>query len=446
MSRGCRRVPILMLAFVCLTGIGIWISFKNSPFITSSTTTSATSTKTLTRNQPWQHYQANRTLALIHIGKGGGLTLRAMTSLNCRLPRNEATPGRVWKCLQETFGTQQQDDNLQDPLDPLVFQTIYYAHMNSFLRQEMINATSWLLALRNPLDRVISAFEYSHPANCRDTELLPNATKGCNNHFILTGAESNHFLDSTTRNWNRKQWKALPQIRHLFVDCFPLADMEVFVQAALKRQPATTSNHGGDNQQQGDDCAQLARSYLLGHGPIFPIPHFAYNYQHYQTKALNNLEYGQKEWFAVRTEHLWQDFSKLNYYLGGGTTPTVLQQPIKLTHGSERYYNMSSASPILSTQTYQQLCCLLHQELSIYMEILFQSWNLDVSEKLDTIHSLAQKCAMSELVRAAASVTDTTPSATVQQGNSSDHYQQLWNALEVWKIQQCQKLWGIPHH
>jgi len=53
---------------------------------------------------------------------------------------------------------------------------------------------------------------------------------------------------------------------------------------------------------------------------------------------------------------------------------------------------------------------------------------------------------MSELVRAAASVTDTTPSATVQQGNSSDHYQQLWNALEVWKIQQCQKLWGIPHH
>ncbi|CAB9529922.1 expressed unknown protein [Seminavis robusta] len=297
-----------------------------------------------------------------------------MTSLKCRLPRNQVTKETIHNCLMETFGT-------ADPaMQPLALQTVYYAHMNSIPPKEMEPATSWLLALRNPVDRVISAYQYSHPANCRDQELLPNSTKACTNHFLLKAT-------ATTRKKGRNQLRnERRQLAKFFVNCFPQSDMELFVQSAL----SFSKDHNDD------DCARLARDYIIGEGFLFPIPHLRYNYHHYQSKVFD--VYKGKEWFGIRTEHLATDFTQLNLQLGGkkvGATTDQLQgepqgKQLKLTHGSEQFRSSSK----LSVQSYHRLCCLLEDELSIYRDLIHRVWNLDHTEKDATIHALAEKCGM----------------------------------------------------
>lgn len=241
--------------------------------------------------------------------------------------------------------------------------------------KEMKTATSWLLALRNPVDRAISAYQYSHPANCQDTQQLwPNSTKGCINYFLLQKDKG-----------PRTQLQNEQQLINLFVTCFPKSDMELFVQAA------TTSSDYAD-QENGSNCARLARDYISGRGQIFPIPHLRFNFQHYQTNVLdvynNNTD---KEWFGIRTEHLAEDYDSLNQQLGGKATLSGehQQQPVvKLTHGSEHFRSASK----LSKESYEKLCCLLQGELSIYRELVQRVWNFDTTEKVDTIYSLAQKC------------------------------------------------------
>jgi hypothetical protein len=341
----------------------------------------------------WHGFRPNRTIALVHIGKAGGLTLRAKTSLKCRLPRNQATEEYVRQCLIEAFGTTDTQEN------PLALQTIYYAHMNSMPQTEMADATSWLLALRNPVDRVISAYKYSHPAACQGVELLLNSTKGCTNYFLL---------QPTTQKKGRQSLRYEQQLTKLFVTCFPQPDMEPFVQSALSAK-----------DDEHNDCAGLARDYIVGKGHLFPVPHLSYNYRHYQSKVLDMYSEGGKEWFGIRTEHLAEDFDNLNRQLGGKVTEdTSKRQPaIKLTHGSEKFRGTSK----LSAESYQSLCCLLQDEVSIYRDMVRRIWNLDDMEKFETIHSLAQKCGM-----LGTTVVDITSVATNASSTNWEILEGLW--------------------
>ena len=326
----------------------------------------------------WQQFQVNRSLALIHIGKAGGLTLRAMTSLKCRLPRDQVTDESTQNCLVDSFGSADESAN------PLALQTKYYVHMNSIPHKELEQSTSWLLSLRNPVERVVSAYRYSHPANCQDEVLQANSTKGCTNRYILRQSS----LSTQTKRRNQKKMEH--QLSKLFVECFPEASVERFAQIAAASQPRNNM----EASTSGGECSQLARAYIAGKGPLFPIPHLQYNYQHYWKKALEPHDTPYKEWFGVRTEHLWEDFQALNTQLGAAssseTAHTSLLRPIKLTHGSENFHTDS-----LSPTSYQQLCCLLRGEIFVYLEIIRRLWNLSDAEKYQTFQDLALKCGVS---------------------------------------------------
>ena len=309
----------------------------------------------------WKQFQENRSIALMHVGKGGGLSLRAMTSLKCRLPRNQVTIQSIQTCIVDSFGS---SSTTNPKSNPLALQTIFYAHMRSIPADEMNAATSWLIALRNPIDRLISAYQYSHPANCQDATLLPNSTKGCINHFILNKQQPT-------------QPKNEQQLTQVFVHCFPNADMETFALAAI---------------QSNDDCSRLARAYVQGNGPIFPIPHLQYNYQHYASKVLDvyDADY-KKEFFGIRTEHLSEDFQNLNEMLGGPKANSISQgESVKLTHGSESFQKETQIS--LTPVTYTMLCCVMQQELAIYRDWMYRLWNLDKETKYSNIHWLSLKC------------------------------------------------------
>jgi len=368
----------------------------------------ATVNKASTRQQD---FQSNRSLALIHIGKAGGLTLRAMTSLNCRLPRDQITESSIQECLIDTFGS-------TDPsFRPLALQTIYYAHMNAIPHKELSEATSLLISLRNPVDRLVSAYRYSHPANCQDNELLPNSTKGCTNRHIL------RRVSEQTRTSNKNQQKMEQQLTKIFVECFPGGDVE---ELALSVEPSRFSQPMTKEQE---DCSRLARAYIIGKGPVFPIPHFRYNYQHYWNKALQPYVQGNKEWFGIRTEHLWHDFRALNHRIGGrddGIISATENSPVKLTHGSEKFQ-----SSTLSPTGYQNLCCLLKNEITIYTTLIQKMWNFNNQEKLQAIQDIATKCGMLTLITASAIVT------SVGFAEETVDWENVKNQWEQWHHETC---------
>jgi hypothetical protein len=406
------------LRFVTLLLIALLVGIKISTSWNHPITPAITSTVLVQQNDiapSWHGFQSNRTLALIHVGKSAGLSLRALTSLKCRLPRKQVTPESIEKCLLETFG------NTDPQTNPLVLQTIFYAHMKSIPPVEMNQATSWLIALRNPLERVFSAFQYSHPATCQDVELQPNSTKGCTNRFILEKRARTTIDNNTKKKISKSQARLEQQLHELFQVCFPSADVEVFVQSAAAAAAQYGARTRTSNADENVDCSHLARLYITGKAPVFPIPHLFYNYHHYVSRVLEAYDPSmRRELFGIRTEHLWEDFTALNAMIGGRNSVADNShsdtRPVKLTHGSEKYRSSSSSS--LSSSAYERLCCLLKDELFRYRDLVRRLWNLDESTKYATIQELAQKCGMLENVS----------SGSIQGAD----WVSLWSTWETW--------------
>jgi Sulfotransferase family len=101
----------------------------------------------------------NRTIALIHVGKAGGVSLRRMTVIFCKLffirkkkiNAPEVIARKTRRCIDHKF---------PDPKAVLAHQTKHYFHIESYDELELATATSFLVTLRNPVDRIISTYRY----------------------------------------------------------------------------------------------------------------------------------------------------------------------------------------------------------------------------------------------------------------------------------------------
>jgi Sulfotransferase family len=101
----------------------------------------------------------NRTIALIHVGKAGGVSLRRMTIIYCKLffiQKLNYTREKVARKTQRCI-----DDKFPDPKAVLAHQTKNYFHIESYDDTELATSTSFLVTLRNPVDRIISTYRYA---------------------------------------------------------------------------------------------------------------------------------------------------------------------------------------------------------------------------------------------------------------------------------------------
>ena len=89
--------------------------------------------------RPTLHPIQNRTIMFIHVGKAGGSTLL------------ESFRERHW-----------QDGNVLQRTDVL----LPICHMHACKPTIMDRATTWLFVVRNPVERMASAYKFSHPENC----------------------------------------------------------------------------------------------------------------------------------------------------------------------------------------------------------------------------------------------------------------------------------------
>jgi len=363
-------------------------------------------------------FKPNRSIALIHIGKSGGLTLRSMTGLKC---------GGIEKCLLKNFGS------TNPRAFPLALQTVAYVHMSSLPVVQLQAATSWLIVLRNPIDRVISAYQYSHPGNCKNRvgqERRRDSTKrACTNYRLLQmylGQQNGTAVATPTTKRQQQespeQLQDQQQIYRIFHECFPNPDMELFVTSALQKNNRFTSK----------SCSDLARSALLGLEPMHPISHLVYNYHYYQFNVLQSYTSPPREWLGIRTEHLAHDFASLNRYLGGSDDHGDSSKMKNVTHGSEEYRTASSYQ--LSPKSYHGLCCMLVDEVTIYLQFIQRMENWVPQTKAATLQDLAEKCG---IVTVPPGVTFLLSSTKRGMEDSWAQWNRLWSAWDLWRKTKC---------
>lgn len=332
----------------------------------------------------WNHFIPERRIALIHVGKSGGLTLRRTTGLNCHLG------GYLKKTEEER---QQCVDDRYDESKVLARQVCYYFHMFLKRPNDLKEATSFLFVFRNPVDRLISSFRYSHPVNCKETTFLRGQPEpwGCQNLKKI------HLPNS-------------PEYR-IYNTCFPNGEVELFAQSTMSPFPgdgayseSTTTNNSNLTESEAvaeeakvettesapkraASCRTLANNLARGLGPRLPGPHMYYNYEYYFNHTI--LTYPEKEVLGIRTEYEWEDIKALDLAIGG--TGKFKREGKAISHGSEHY----EPAPI-TEQAYHKLCCVLHDEIVLYFDILKRAVNLNETAKDDAIDTVFRKCGIHE--------------------------------------------------
>ena len=134
------------------------------------------------------------------------------------------------------------------------------------------------------------------------------------------------------------------------------------------------------------ECSRMGVNALLGKIRTGGI-HFQFNYEHYLKYTL-----GQRPNHAVaviRTEHMWEDVIHLDQVLGGtGNYGKV--EGFKFTHGSENFTGAHSTG--ISTSNTVFLCCLVSREMEIYQQMILKALNLDDEQKRETLNDLLGRC------------------------------------------------------
>mgnify|MGYP005852073645 CR=1 FL=1 len=100
-----------------------------------------------------------RRMAVVHIGKAGGMTLRWATGCSCY---KRFTAQEIPGCFQKKF------KNFNNTFG---YETRSFMHMRGGVlgRDHGIDGkrlTSYVVTLRNPIDRLVSAYRFNHPESC----------------------------------------------------------------------------------------------------------------------------------------------------------------------------------------------------------------------------------------------------------------------------------------
>ena len=296
----------------------------------------------------WPFERANDVHAyFVHVGKAGGKSLYNKLSVE-EIPRR-ARCRRFSKRINnpKCYGNNRK----RNKMSAVARQILGHIHVHSprYTRRDkewLRNNTNLLLVtVRDPIDRIKSAFNYHH-----------------NNFFQR---KKNIRSEGTSRLGLT-----------IFVDCFKKVE-------DLARAVTTTS--GTSNH-----CREIALALLEGRARYDPLPHFSCNYGYY----LNRVQSDQPKAVAVlRTENQWEDLGRLESLLGGN--PSRYLEPekqVKYTHGSESFQLQSGISP----EGAKALCCVLHGDIQVYHGLITSAVNLKGSEKDETLRSLLVHCGVNE--------------------------------------------------
>lgn len=285
-------------------------------------------------------------IALLHIGKTGGTTVKQMLRLynSCKpIPPYETK--RQIKQRKNRCKKSNNNDNISNTFNKTNRISLYVKgiYHEIPLREEDIKNknkyTSYIITIRHPIHRVISAYSYSNPRNY-NTKITKDSIYKCYltpNMFFTKGLSS-----------------SLSSIDEKDKGC------KIFAVNALK-----------GNVKAG-------------------CPHFYYNYNYYTEQILSMNNEAQHDIFLIRTEQFWQDWTSIHEYLGGNPNAILKIKP--KTHYEKRNISKSANNRNISINGIRNACRILCNEIQIYKKLLMVGINLNDTDRLLSLKELNHTC------------------------------------------------------
>jgi Sulfotransferase family len=273
--------------------------------------------------------------AFVHMGKTGGSTLSVLLRNGCHsfMPH----PCRT-DIPHESMALQQIES---------------YYHVPDFPFLQQSHHMLYLMTLRDPFDRTISAFVFEHIRNryARNETVDPFKTQ--------------KYEDAYT--------------------CFPT--LQIFVEP-LGDDPTNFKYPYKQNWVSAESCTDLAKAAFNGRVKIYN--HLFFSFQ----RILSFIPEVHKQMiYAMRQEHLWHDWTTVNEKLGQS-------KPVSIPEEGNRIRNMAILEvqhqlPVtrdLNPLGAVSLCNALKQEYRAYFRLLKRAKNLSPDDLEQSIAHAKRNC------------------------------------------------------
>ncbi|OEU12791.1 hypothetical protein FRACYDRAFT_244065 [Fragilariopsis cylindrus CCMP1102] len=421
---------------------------------------------------------SKRTFLFVHVGKAGGSTIANNIRPLCQRKQNresilqekqfdkkrqqkekeerEKKGGNGRQQKQNPFQLQmhnqfrtknipclnnlnkQQSSNNEMILSSSSNSIIGYMHMN---KKEYCDRNSdygikesntFLVPIRDPISRLISAYNYHHPDNhhsritCeqiqdRKTKILELNSNNPNNSISNSNSNSNN-------KYTYKMQISMVRLDLFYCQCFPtIYDLINIFNTSTNNNNSTSSDISYDNDTT-ISCKEMAELVIRGrssviiddalndndnsnettalllkadnqydidlindrkHSVMYYIGHITLNYGYYYRRTIQ--KYPTKDIVVIRCEDIWNDLQNIEYNLMNGNTTIngIDTGHTSQIHGSNNYKRNDTT---LSLDEIQTLCCAIPTEIKIYKEVIQKSINLSNDEKQKSIQVINDKC------------------------------------------------------
>lgn len=317
-------------------------------------------------------------LLFVHVGKAGGMSLNSQLKvldqtrkfLGCRIKYTTDQDFRRDACRQVPGAGK---------VAKLTLHIYGHLHRNfptiPATEAWLVNHANVLLfTVRDPIDRITSAFNYARYMI-----------------FEFTGAA--------------KGKKYAPAALAFYNVCF--RDMTECA-TALDPRNITTSTQ----QQQQHPCREMALPILQGQTQVPDLDHFYYNYAHYVNRVFpasagksllttafaggTNPQQPPKPTsdapavVVIRTEQMWEDTARLETWAGGRARRFLNQRTkgLRVSHGSESFAVTTGIRGPLAVG----MCCVLADDIQVYQDLIVVALNLKRAEKVESLQSVRRRC------------------------------------------------------
>lgn len=208
-------------------------------------------------------------------------------------------------------------------------------HLNhNFINDCPETADYYLIATRDPLERIKSWFAYERPSNSNDP------------------------------NWAAK--------KPLFVDC-PYGTLNELAEKGLSPNSSNISH----------ECKYRAWEAIRGKKPY--CRHNYYNYQYYMKTIPENARI-----LAIRSEHMAEDWNTAEAIISAADTPVQISEEAFKPRNKTR--QKRKADTELSSEAQKLVCRALCKEIRTYEQILLRAENLDSTQFEKSMKLLDETC------------------------------------------------------
>ena len=301
--------------------------------------------------------------AFIHVGKTAGSTISKLLRNGCHsfVPK---------PCFDEKYFNASHESAISKL-------TTYY-HKPDFEKEKLreFQHEFFVITLRDPLLRAISAFKCHHPYRIASGKLESYKT-------------DNELLhDFYLRKWPDKVERIQRIINinrfnsTIVYKCFHTLEEYAQLLANFSDYKEGTWEAYVENK----DCASVAKT-TLSHISDEPMEHFYWDLREILFQIHDGLR--DKVMLVLRQEFLWQDWVSANHWLGDEEGEVFTPTNLALRNSSDLDVPINTT---LSDEGRRHLCLALEEEYRIYLRVLVLSMNLSEKELADSLSIARKSC------------------------------------------------------